>query len=766
MRHGLSALAFCLLISFPAIVALSPTSVTVGDSRFTLLSNTEQCLVDCEAWVEWDARSEKANLYTSPDLFKVEFEKSYNSSGLTAWGAELWAQQQKYVNKFCPSTEKYEMPFADLNTGQACEDAKCVTLEKTCECSRASQEACGQELVEEWVKAGGSLFLKEIEAGSVYRIRIWGKREPTLNQEAVDWVPTLLGAKIADWAWWNASWDAKKAIQLPNQDINAGATIEVMVDFSAITVMSDLNDVRVVDENTDSELDRMFTPGSSSSSTDANMYFRLPNSLTAGDAARNTTYYMYYDNAAAGSPPDSNTAMTTACGWEGGEGCFLDQESGDTNSVLSKFGGMSYDIDPGETVTRISGLSGDPGDLNRSFDMNYSYWQYDQTGNAQGGMALIKENNKYICHIYMYSGEIHYNPGNVNLYDHAPQTWYRFEIYYPDEAAQCTYTVYDEEGNTLAVAKANPYEQTGEVYKYFFNNTQGVYHLDNLYQDRPTTAVGLGAEESNNSAPTADMQKIGGYDFNGGVPYFTPDSNLLLVFAVSDTENDRLALDINYSSTNVQGSGTVIAKDVNLTSAYCPVQDWATPSICSIWVDPAAMPDGNYYINMLLSDGATTGFGASDSNFGIDGTAPTLAPFTFSGLLRLGDKIDGTGKFSSTITEAIAISGCEYTVDNASWSAGTLASATCSSATISIVNGATYNFRMRATDTAGNLGTGALETFTGWDGLVDPENIENEDFIGAGNFFAYAVMVAAGGAATVIIMLVIAFVALKAATRG
>ena len=130
----------------------------------------------------------------------------------------------------------------------------------------------------------------------------------------------------------------------------------------------------------------------------------------------------------------------------------------------------------------------------------------------------------------------------------------------------------------------------------------------------------------------------------------TPDVNLLspqsnesypvgtsvtIDFNVSDFDNNRLVIDINYSATATQGTGTVISQDLNLTSTYCTDQDWGDGmglgSACAVSWDTSDVPAGcytvsnsgsftvtacNYYLLLDVNNGSLTQAVSSDFNAG------------------------------------------------------------------------------------------------------------------------------------------------------
>ena len=135
---------------------------------------------------------------------------------------------------------------------------------------------------------------------------------------------------------------------------------------------------------------------------------------------------------------------------------------------------------------------------------------------------------------------------------------------------------------------------------------------------------------STNSAPDVNVAKIDSYADSTGLPVFgyTRDGNLTIDFNVSDPNDDRLTIDINYSTANTQGSGTALYTDLNLTTfapTNCDDLNFADSTECSVDLNISAITDNNYFILIRIEDASLNDFNASDNSFKIDNNAPTAA---------------------------------------------------------------------------------------------------------------------------------------------
>lgn len=140
------------------------------------------------------------------------------------------------------------------------------------------------------------------------------------------------------------------------------------------------------------------------------------------------------------------------------------------------------------------------------------------------------------------------------------------------------------------------------------SGTTTIFRIDELGisdVNRWTTPWTLG------STPDGNVTTIDGYPISGALPTFAYiyDGNLTIDFNVFDSDNERIYVDINYSTSNTQGTGTPLIQDLNLTSAVCTDQDWNDfPSACTWDWDIINVPDGNYYILMDLNNVINTNF--------------------------------------------------------------------------------------------------------------------------------------------------------------
>jgi hypothetical protein len=366
----------------------------------------------------------------------------------------------------------------------------------------------------------GSSYGVNLVADHNYIIEIKIKRnKPYTEPFRIDWIMSLAGHSYREFAWWDADWAYKKAIRLPNQDMNAGDTIQVpSINFTTMSVMSDLNDVRIVDENKDAELDRLCD--GTSASTDGNCFFFTDYNFTKNDSDMNTTYYLYYGNPVAGAPPDSNVERARVCNFELGN-CEISGTTIQQKAVV-KFG--MWD---GSTITNGAVRFFDSSfSTNGMWDWNYSGW-IRAADATQYSVFRISAAVDHVCSIGVFNDAFYivYNGNESEAYfgTSADDTWYKFIIHYKDGDANCGYQIKDSTGADLippfSFSKATSATIPIKVSTANYSATNTTY-ISNIFRGMPFKALGLGGQEtsveSDSTPPTITWMQPGNNAWKSG----------------------------------------------------------------------------------------------------------------------------------------------------------------------------------------------------------------------------------------------------------
>ena len=157
--------------------------------------------------------------------------------------------------------------------------------------------------------------------------------------------------------------------------------------------------------------------------------------------------------------------------------------------------------------------------------------------------------------------------------------------------------------------------------------SDGNYYVSVAVKETDTTEmfITLGSADYNffidNNAPVLTVV------YPNGNEYFLDPATITIDFNVSDAYPEIL-IDLNYSSSNSQGTGTplLLSESINGAIILCSGIE------CSYTWNTSGVSDGNYYILIDASDGLYNSFDASDSDFNIysAGTTPATNESDYS----------------------------------------------------------------------------------------------------------------------------------------
>ena len=410
--------------------------------------------------------------------------------------------------------------------------------------------------------------------------------------------------------WFDTDWEFKRPIQLPGQDLNKYTVIRVDVNFADLEVIADMNDLIVVDENTGIEVWRLFD--GNFETEDGNLYFPLNNQFSEGDPDFNSTYFIYYGNS---SPPNKDfnilaTRATTA-NFETNtfEGWVLLNDFGEIDSTSKLDGTYSMNTDD-DGLTGNFFRSGIPSLNDSNNDVNYStlFKTEDTTVETYGYRLFNRATGKTPCVINIKTGTFFYNDG-IGVVDStvaaANDTTYKLEINYVD-GGRCYHTVYEADGTPIMLSNGAPEDASAEPdeINIFTTATGTDAFWDVLTYAPATTGIGLG--DANQLTTVVNIISVGGFLDTGEYPtfFFAVDGNLTIDFSILNVDNNRLLVDINYSTSSTIGTGTPIVEDLNLTTGTCNTVNWdGVPAICSWDWNISGVVDLNYFILVDVNAG-------------------------------------------------------------------------------------------------------------------------------------------------------------------
>ncbi len=641
-RFAFLVIVFTLLVFSSSSYAESFEVKSISGTEFTLLSNTDQCLSNCVSWIEWDLSKGIVSNVQLPSEKNSQFgfdivKETEEIKDLTSFGIDVWKEKATVIQDFRNEEEVYEVSLFDLkgldaNTqGFFCESFGCTEKVKdVCNCTRTISVPNGSHTDYAWEKIADDFYGFKAIQGNIYRLRVWGNRKAELGSNGVDWIPTFFGETITEWDWWLSGWDSKFAINsmVVGKDQNSTNWVNLIaVDFSALNSdCADASDIRIVNETTGTEVSDLNFKGWDGTNTDADVdvLFKLTESLVAD--TYNGEYYIYSNNDSCPAATnrvvdqsafddfenDNYDLITSAPVWTQ-EGAV--SSSASTEAVAAKFGNFGLQVvSVGASSWRYQVIGG-------FSNATYNVCGWVRTDDVTAAYAGFQGDLGNTFEFAIVSNDFYAYTNDDTIYTAwtatpANDTWYKLCVV--KNASTETFFIYD---NAEAFIESWPHAAGGDTLtsvaiRQGASITAWYDNVGFTPPNEPTYVLGV---EENSSIRDLNITTINGISFlTHPIFAYGISGNITVDFNVFHNDNNRITIDLNYSPSIIQGSGTVIVKDLNLTSEYCPDQDWDdVPSKCSYSWNFSAADDGNYAIIGLMNDSAQTDFNTSDGNFEI-----------------------------------------------------------------------------------------------------------------------------------------------------
>lgn len=665
--HSFALILVALAVLSSGSYAQSLDSKTIGGTEFTLLSNTDQCLANCEAWIEWDLAFKPTDvdvLNSGIGQFKLDLATKENSKGLSSYGVEVWQDVLVDVDDYCFNEEPYSVP----KNGKSCEAMFCKDgkVEGNCDCVSYSYDVCGSHKELKRVMVSDNFFNFKALAGNKYYLRVWGNKKASLEENSVDWIPTFFGEKVSQWAWWDNDWGYKKKITLKTDaylawDTTTDLAIPITQNAEDTSFWANVNadgsDVRFVNAAEDAELDFHFEDFDT---LDQNMlaWVEVTDTFTSG---ANVEIYMYYGNAGASDAQDIDgtyPAIYTAV-WDFNEtsgtmgqdltdnGYNLTHTNTpdlDVNGLLD--GAITYKRAESERSSNTTLFDGGLTELTISFWwMKKGGWN---SAEANDNVAIYKANaaGNLIYSLWsqatgafiwrLDTGAVTHSISSAKV-DWAANQWYHIVGTFSSTTNDMNLYVDGNlsSGGTLSEAMdalgagvtddfyiaseggANYSDANVDAFHVFDGTVLNPADVNVLYYSQKGELQEVGPEVERGT--DINVTSVEGYEFDfTGLPFFTEtiDGNLTIGWSFFQPSNNRSTVDINYTDANSGSYNTyVIVKDLNMDSTVCTDQDWDdVPSTCYWDWNLSGVSDGNYY---LFIESSLDVDDFADENFGI-----------------------------------------------------------------------------------------------------------------------------------------------------
>lgn len=224
MRKILLGLIFGLFLVTGGFSEEYPRYFTTDDYQMTLVSNTDNCLVECEAVIDIynptlkdisniEMKKVDIGIMEIPIPFTEESQMSFRFEKAKSWYNGLSDYEIYRLENISYMKEVFDYELTTV----------CVpiynnkTMEKIDEYCYQTQKLIGSRIEEIWeetyVEFDYDMQKYTLKPQEKWRIKIVGYKKPTLGENNVDWIINFLDEE-PPWAWWNSSYTYKREDQV------------------------------------------------------------------------------------------------------------------------------------------------------------------------------------------------------------------------------------------------------------------------------------------------------------------------------------------------------------------------------------------------------------------------------------------------------------------------------------------------------------------------------------------------------------------------
>ncbi|MFH1978253.1 MAG: hypothetical protein ABIJ92_02925 [Candidatus Aenigmatarchaeota archaeon] len=294
----LVALTVTILLITQHSLALSYQKVNIGDNKIQiqnnlgapvldiqLIENTDQCIVNCHATLKIHPyQTYNIPDYSSPSE-KWDFVKAdSNVMGLKSYTLQLLKN----------ITYNITVPTIS-NTSYSCFN-NITQQNETCQILEQIGVQTETRTREEWVPF--NWFGETLEQGRDYYIKLSAQKSPSLGENNIDWVPTIKGVTLDDWAWWNSSWFNRRNITISENNISTRTAEPVTLNVTGLTINTTCeNEIRITNE-TDDEIPVQIVNSTGESEPAGRQWCEIIFEATV-DKNKSVDYFVYYNNPSA-----------------------------------------------------------------------------------------------------------------------------------------------------------------------------------------------------------------------------------------------------------------------------------------------------------------------------------------------------------------------------------------------------------------------------------------------------------------------------------
>lgn len=257
-------------------------------SEWQLISNTDQCLINCEAVIRVRLYSAISLPVSSNTVFKHTFEKEKPSMlGLKDLRVEV------YNYTFENMTTKY---------GNVCDPYIVNTNGTDLTINNCTTVVTETQIIKRENKLSNTLFADTTLKPGEYLFKVKGTKFPNkrLKDNNVEWFLTASGNRFSEWEWWNSTYDRKRPLNFSG---TGTPDYQVFVNITFDSDMeSDFRDIRILNATEDQELPYWIENFVTSSYADV----WIKGNFTV---VNETQAFLYYDNSVVATASNINSTM-------------------------------------------------------------------------------------------------------------------------------------------------------------------------------------------------------------------------------------------------------------------------------------------------------------------------------------------------------------------------------------------------------------------------------------------------------------------------
>ncbi len=639
------------VIDLPTIGTHNTTLATIE-----LIKNTDSCLVDCEAILKVSPKTTFVG--TKNDFFTDFVKKSIDVPNLIDWG--YFVGIEKTIQVSVPVYELVDynaLYLQDANAiKQSCLQRGLLEFDSKY-CYKVLQRKVVKgyknesRTVIDWTDLKQDLSKLVVSDLDTRYLRLWGKKDPKLRESSIDWQLTFNGEKIAKWAWWNGSWTKKQKVTMNTDGI--GLTGDITNDFVILVSISADNisfwagtqangeDVRFTNAAEDTELKYHFEHFDHTAD-EMRAWVGVTDTFTS---AAPTEAYVYYGSAGAADGQDEAGTYSS----------IYESVYHLSGNVLDSLGNNDLNIQGG--ITPSTG-----GKIYHAYDFDGSAGSF-LDNNVFDGSENVRTIQMWISPDAIASSQVIWSltyDGSNRFYTYGlAGTKLNFRLYLPsaqhfgintvDAVTLGSYSLLSQTCGTggaklwinqaLKSSDANAsvpnsimddWKVGADPWNAFYNGKMDEIRVFNitinnndvnlLYNSDTNNLLSFGAEEAGNVNPDVNVIEPNGNQY--------VDGNYSIDFNVQDLDNPQTLYARVYYSATAELYSNIIA-DVNLNdhaalgSVTCDDTTWTNSTKCLVYWDTTAVPVGDYFIDINVSDTDLNGTDSSNASFRVN-QEPTI----------------------------------------------------------------------------------------------------------------------------------------------